>query len=73
MAQTYCPNCDEMIQVNNPRMGALINCSECGEELEVISVKPFEVDFPLDDDWDDDWDYEDEDWDDDWEEEEDEG
>jgi hypothetical protein len=33
--------------------GAMITCPVCGEELEIISTDPFEVDFPLDDDWDD--------------------
>ena len=35
----------------------MITCRECGTELEIISIDPFEVDFPLDyyDDSDDDW------------------
>jgi len=67
MAKTYCPNCDSVIVVKNPRQGSMIRCFECGVELEVIETNPsFEVDFPFDDeDWDDDWDN----WDD--EEEED--
>jgi lysine biosynthesis protein LysW len=56
MAKAYCPNCDSVINVDSPRMGAMITCGDCGQELEVISVSPFEVDFPLDDSWD----YEDE-------------
>ena len=51
MAKAYCPNCDSVISVENPRLGAMISCSDCGQELEVISTSPFEVDFPLDDDW----------------------
>ena len=58
MPKTYCPECDAVISVNNPREGATISCPECGEELEIVSADPFEVDFPLDDDWDDDWDEE---------------
>ena len=41
----------------------MIDCPVCGERLEIISVDPFEVDFPLDDD----------DWEDDREEEEEPG
>ena len=63
MPRTYCPNCDADIVVENPKMGAMVTCSECDTELEIISTKPFEVDYPLDYD---------EDWDDDWEEEEEE-
>ena len=66
MARTYCPNCDAAISVESPRVGDTTKCGDCGEELEIISVNPFEVDFPLDDDWDYDYDdeYEDEDEDD---------
>jgi lysine biosynthesis protein LysW len=62
MAKTYCPECDTVITMENPREGAVITCHMCGEKLEIISSDPFEVDFPLDDDWDDDWDDE---WEDD--------
>jgi len=54
--------------LGNPHIGALIRCGECGQELEIISTHPFEVDFPLeqwrDEDWEDDWEDEEEDWDD---------
>jgi lysine biosynthesis protein LysW len=53
MPKTYCPECDAIITVEKPRDGAMITCPVCGEELEIISTDPFEVDFPLDDDWDD--------------------
>jgi lysine biosynthesis protein LysW len=56
MPKTYCPECDAVISVDNPRVGAMIVCRECGKELEIIDTDPFEVDFPFDDDWDDDWD-----------------
>jgi alpha-aminoadipate carrier protein LysW len=52
MAKTYCPECDAVISVNDPREGANIKCPECGVELEIIATDPFEVDYPLDDDWD---------------------
>jgi alpha-aminoadipate carrier protein LysW len=60
MSKTYCPDCDAVISVDDPREGAKVTCRECGTELEIISTNPFEVDYPLDYD---------EDWDDDWEEE----
>jgi lysine biosynthesis protein LysW len=37
-----------MIVRDNPQIGAMVTCRECGEELEVICIDPFEVDFPLD-------------------------
>jgi len=61
MAKTYCPNCDAVVSVEQPRIGATVNCAECGQELEIISTSPFEVDYPLDMDWeDDDWEDEEE-------------
>jgi alpha-aminoadipate carrier protein LysW len=60
MSKTYCPECDAVISVAEPREGDLIRCPECGVELEIIDTDPFDVDFPLDDDWDDEWDEEEE-------------
>ena len=54
MSKTTCPDCDAVIRVENPREGDEISCRECGTKLEVISVRPFDVDYPYDDDWDDD-------------------
>jgi alpha-aminoadipate/glutamate carrier protein LysW len=77
MPKTYCPECDSVVRLENPREGMIFPCPDCGVDLEVVSVDPFDVYFPYeeDDDWDDDdWDDEDEDdddddWDDDWEDE----
>jgi alpha-aminoadipate carrier protein LysW len=74
MAKAYCPNCDAGVIKDNPRVGAMITCRECGTELEIISTNPFEVDFPIDyddEEWDADWD-DDEEYDEDDEEEEEE-
>ena len=60
MFETYCPDCGEVISMNNPKEGAMIVCRDCGAKLEVISTDPFEVDFPFDED-DEDWD--DDEWD----------
>lgn len=53
MARTYCPECEVVISMDNPREGAMIRCPECGVELEIISTDPFEVDFPLEEEWED--------------------
>jgi lysine biosynthesis protein LysW len=56
MFKTYCPNCDAVVSVDKPKMGAMVRCRECDMQLEVISLSPFELDFPLDyeEEWDDD-------------------
>ena len=62
MAKAYCPHSDAEVSMNGPRLGTMFQCSACEADLEVVSVDPFDVDFPGDDysDWDDD-DREDED------------
>jgi alpha-aminoadipate carrier protein LysW len=64
MPKTYCPECDTVVGVQNPKMGHLFICPECGTELEVVSLEPFDVYFPSDADWEEDDDQE-EDWSDD--------
>jgi hypothetical protein len=49
-----------MVTVVGPEIWTMTKCADCGIELEIISVDPFEVDFPLDY-----WDHVDEDDDDD--------
>lgn len=65
-----CPGCGATIRVSNrSKVGDSLDCPECGENLEVISVKPFELDYAFDDEgWeeaedeagDEDWEYEEE-------------
>ena len=77
MAVAFCPECETGIKLGNtPREGQQVTCPECGAELEVISLKPLELDWAYEEseeDWDDGWDSEDDDgfdadfddWDDD--------
>ena len=42
--KTNCPVCDaELVADNSAEVGELIECEECGVELEIISLTPFEV------------------------------
>jgi lysine biosynthesis protein LysW len=68
-----CPMCGAAMQVpTNAEVGDLVYCDQCDAELEVVSLKPLELDWPLDDyeDYDledeDDFDYEYEEGDDDY-------
>lgn len=51
MAQ--CPECESSITLNKGvKLGDYIECPECGTMLEVISLKPVELDYVLgDEDW----------------------
>ncbi len=54
MVKTRCPNCDSVIKLEKPREGAIIACSACGVELEIVGADPFIVDFV--EDWQEGWD-----------------
>ena len=56
MPKARCPNCDAWVNVDGPEMGSTVRCRECDMDLEIISLSPFEIDFPLDyeEDWGDD-------------------
>jgi lysine biosynthesis protein LysW len=55
-----CPGCGSTVVLSKGvKVGDRIDC-ECGEELEVISLKPLELDYAFDDeDWEE---AEDEEW-----------
>jgi len=56
-----CPGCESTIALSGAKVGDRMDCPECGEKLEVISVKPLELDYAFDDeDWDEEWDEEEE-------------
>ena len=43
-----CPECDRPIALGkNPKQGQFIECPECSEMLEVISLNPLELDYAL--------------------------
>jgi alpha-aminoadipate carrier protein LysW len=63
MPTAFCPNCDEEITLQAPRLGQVVICPSCGTELEVVSVKPLELDFLFE---------EEEEWEEEWGEEEEE-
>ena len=54
-----CPDCDEKIVFNpHPKVGQKLVCPHCDAELEVLSVKPLELDWAYD--WDDEGKWDDE-------------
>jgi hypothetical protein len=38
---TFCPECEALIPVNDPREGATIKCHKCDAELEIIATGPW--------------------------------
>jgi len=35
-----CPECSCIIEIEKPEVGDIVECSECGIELEIISLDP---------------------------------
>ncbi len=64
MPYAACPGCDQNIFLRrSPKMGDMVYCDNCEADLEVVGMKPIELDWPWeededelvdDDDWDDD-------------------
>ncbi|MGC8837753.1 MAG: hypothetical protein ACP5UM_04980 [Anaerolineae bacterium] len=45
----YCPDCDEPIRLRGKvALGMRVTCPSCGAELEVVSLKPLELDWVYD-------------------------
>ena len=66
MANAKCPMCGASVGVpTKVKEGDQVFCDACDAELEVVSVKPLELDWPLDDIEDEYEDHDDDDDDDD--------
>ena len=66
MPSTFCPECENEIQLNNSaRKGEAVTCKGCGAYLVITGTHPFELDWDDSDmdDFDDDDDF---DTDDEW-------
>jgi len=49
MTTAFCPECEHSLNLGaRPREGQRLICTECGARLEVISLKPLELDWVYD-------------------------
>ena len=65
MSKAKCPMCGAGVNVpTNAKEGDLVFCDACDAELEIVNLKPLELDWPLDD-YDFDEDYEEYEYEDD--------
>jgi lysine biosynthesis protein LysW len=56
MAGAHCPECDAVIAISSPQLGAMITCRCCNVKLEIYDTDPLDVYFPFDEIWaDEDW------------------
>ena len=68
MPTAPCPDCDAAVVVGSQlNLGDRLLCPGCGVELEVLSLRPFEMEYADFEDSDDEFEYEDldDEWDDD--------
>ncbi len=51
--QSTCPECEAVVQVNQPETGEVITCKECGADLEIVSLQPlqFHTAPKIEEDW----------------------
>ena len=48
MAKSFCPECNQRVEVIAPELGQVLNCSRCKTELEVIYLDPLQLDWIYD-------------------------
>jgi alpha-aminoadipate/glutamate carrier protein LysW len=46
----YCPECEAEIELDEVEKGDLVDCPECGANLEVIGTSPVELELAPGDD-----------------------
>jgi lysine biosynthesis protein LysW len=49
----YCPECDAKINIKSPKLGQIVSCRVCDTRLEVVDLKPLELDWAFEDDFED--------------------
>ena len=51
--QVSCPECEAEIILEEPMLGEIVPCPDCGAELEVISLDPVAIDLApeVEEDW----------------------
>ena len=53
MLKAECPDCGEIVELRDGvQVGDQVACEGCGVLLEVLSLRPWELDYALDEDWD---------------------
>jgi lysine biosynthesis protein LysW len=48
----YCPECDAKVSVKSPRIGQIVTCRHCDTRLEIVDLRPLELDWVFEDDFD---------------------
>jgi lysine biosynthesis protein LysW len=50
-AVVYCPECDAKIELQEVKMGEIVECLACGSYLKIVGTYPAELEFDEEDDW----------------------
>lgn len=59
MENSYCPDCDEGVEIRKAQVGQKLFCPHCGTELEVIGTDPLDLDWAYASAYNDEWEFED--------------
>ena len=44
-----CVECEAEFDIDEPEVGEFVSCPECGQEMEVITIKPLELEAASED------------------------
>lgn len=53
LIKSRCPECDAVLELDDPEVGEIVICPDCGVELEVVSLNPVELEVApeVEEDW----------------------
>ena len=51
--ETKCPECDGNLSLESPERGEIVECGDCGAELEVLATEPIALELApeAEEDW----------------------
>ena len=50
-AVVYCPECDAKIDLQEVKIGEIVECLACGSYLKIVGTDPAELELDEEDDW----------------------
>jgi len=45
MVMALCPDCGQIVELEEPELGQVLSCPKCRARLEVLNLKPLELDW----------------------------
>ena len=45
MGMALCPDCGQIVELEEPELGQVLSCPNCRAQLEVLNLEPLELDW----------------------------